>query len=519
MKSLFAYIRVSTTKQGEHGVSLQEQRAAIERYAVQHGVAIAEWFEEVQTAAKRGRPVFARMLRLLQKGKANGVVIHKIDRSARNLKDWADLGELIDSGIEVHFAAESLDLHSRGGRLSADIQAVVAADYIRNLREETRKGFYGRLRQGLYPLGAPLGYLDQGRGKAKVPDPARAHLVKQAFTLYATRRFSLKALVAEMDARGLRNRGGKNVSLNGLSYLLNNPFYAGIIRLRTGETFAGIHEPLITKDVFDRVQGILRDKTNKKAIEHDFAYRRSFHCGYCNRTLIAERQKGHVYYRCHTADCQTKTVREEHVDAAVTKVIAHLTLNDGEVALLRQDAEAFLVNKESDSEGLRRSLQLRLDNIRVRLGRLTDALLDEAIDRDVFENRKLVLFMERRNIEGQLADLSGAAALRDNRLREYLELLSRASLQDEFRLPAERRDWLAEVTSNRAVLGKSVVVELQEPFHSVAEYLANHRCDLDRDRPRTLEALVSQIDAWIENTEKSAKSSAAASLERARKAA
>lgn len=149
MKSLYAYIRVSTTKQGEHGVSLQEQRAAIERYALQHGVEIAEWFEEIQTAAKRGRPVFARMLRLLQHGKAQGVVIHKIDRSARNLKDWADLGELIDRGIQVHLAAESLDLHSRGGRLSADIQAVVAADFIRNLREETRKGFYGRLRQGL----------------------------------------------------------------------------------------------------------------------------------------------------------------------------------------------------------------------------------------------------------------------------------------------------------------------------------------------------------------------------------
>ncbi len=53
---------------------------------------------------------------------------------------------------EVHFANESLDLQSRGGRLSADIQAVVAADYIRNLREETRKGFYGRLKQGLCPM-------------------------------------------------------------------------------------------------------------------------------------------------------------------------------------------------------------------------------------------------------------------------------------------------------------------------------------------------------------------------------
>src|SRR5271170_7341091 len=105
------------------------------------------------------------MLKMLRSGKVRGVLIHKIDRSARNMKDWAERGELIDQGVEVHFVNESLDLASRGGRLSADIQAVVAADYIRNLREESRKGFYGRIKQGLFPLPAPVGYLDMGQGK------------------------------------------------------------------------------------------------------------------------------------------------------------------------------------------------------------------------------------------------------------------------------------------------------------------------------------------------------------------
>ncbi|TAL04104.1 MAG: recombinase family protein, partial [Rhodospirillaceae bacterium] len=144
MKSLFAYIRVSTVRQGERGSSLQEQRSAIEVYARKHNLVIAEWFEEMETAAKQGRPTFLRMLAALKRGRARGVIIHKIDRGARNLKDWSNLGELIDSGVEVHFAHESLDMNSRGGRLAADIQAVVAADFIRNLRQETRKGFYGR---------------------------------------------------------------------------------------------------------------------------------------------------------------------------------------------------------------------------------------------------------------------------------------------------------------------------------------------------------------------------------------
>src|SRR5258708_10868791 len=151
MKPLYAYTRVTTGKQGERGSSPQEQKAAIENYARRHGMTISRWFEERETAAKRGRTMFNTMLRALAKGEAAGVIIHKIDRSARNLRDWADLGELIDRGVEVHFAHESIDLQSRGGRLSADIQAVVAADFIRNLRQEIRKGFLGRLKQGLYP--------------------------------------------------------------------------------------------------------------------------------------------------------------------------------------------------------------------------------------------------------------------------------------------------------------------------------------------------------------------------------
>jgi site-specific DNA recombinase len=304
MKKFFGYIRVSTAKQGEHGVSLQEQHDAITRYAERNALEIGEWFEERETAAKRGRPVFNRMLRLLKQGRADGVIIHKIDRSARNLKDWADLGELIDQGIEVHFANESLDLHSRGGRLSADIQAVVAADYIRNLREETRKGFYGRLKQGIYPLPAPLGYLDMGAGKVKEPDPRRAPLVRRAFEMYGSGRYNLDDLVEEMFRLGLRNRNGGRVTRTGLSVLLNSPFYMGLIRLRrTGETFLGSHPPLISKSLFDRVQKILEGRFNTRTQKHDFLLRRLFTCKLCGYSLIGEMQKGHVYYRCHSKDC------------------------------------------------------------------------------------------------------------------------------------------------------------------------------------------------------------------------
>ena len=145
MGTYFAYARVSTPRQGERGVSLPEQRSAIERYARSHGLEITRWFEERQSASQTGRPEFFEMLRLLRRRIVQGVIIHKIDRSVRNLEDWADVGKLVDAGVEIHFANENVDLKTVAGRLSADIQAVVAAHYSRNLREEVKKGLYGKI--------------------------------------------------------------------------------------------------------------------------------------------------------------------------------------------------------------------------------------------------------------------------------------------------------------------------------------------------------------------------------------
>lgn len=88
------------------------------------------------------------MLRQLRRVNAKSVIIHKIDRAARNPKDWAMFSELPDIGVDVFVATESLDFNLHGGRLTADIQAVIAADYIRNLREVTVKDLTGGSNKG-----------------------------------------------------------------------------------------------------------------------------------------------------------------------------------------------------------------------------------------------------------------------------------------------------------------------------------------------------------------------------------
>jgi DNA invertase Pin-like site-specific DNA recombinase len=495
MKTYFGYIRVSTARQGERGVSLQEQRDAISRYSDRHQLEISRWFEERETAAKRGRPIFNEMLRLLRSGKSNGVMIHKIDRSARNMKDWAELGELMDGGVEVHFVNESLDLASRGGRLSADIQAVVAADYIRNLREESKKGFYGRIKQGLFPLPAPVGYLDVGQGKPKEPDAIKAPLVRRAFQLYATGSWTLEPLCEEMYRSGLRNRRGGAVSLNGLSTILNNPFYIGLIRLMsTGETFQGIHEPLIGKSLFDRVQLVLQGKFAARSQIHDFPFRRILNCGYCGYALIGERQKGHVYYRCHTKACLTKAVREEGIEPKFLNALEPLCFDEEEHMILLEklgEVKKSLIEQWEAETGANR---LRLSQLQERLDRLADAYIDRLIDKETFEARKATAMMEQKTIQEKIAQPQSAVV---DRLLKFLELAGDAYLLYQTSISTEKRDLLKIVTSNRTVTGKNIAVTLQDPFLDVANRYITSNGRAYRGRPRTLDAMLKKLMAWF----------------------
>jgi site-specific DNA recombinase len=404
MKTYYAYIRVSTTRQGVEGVSLQEQRRAILEYASKRGLIIASWFEEQESAAKRGRPVFTKLVSLLKAKKSAGIIIHKIDRGSRNLRDWADIGELMDRGVEVHFAHESIDLHTRSGRLSADILAVVAADYIRNLREETIKGINGRLRQGLFPFCAPVGYVNHGGGKVKTIDPVSGPLIRAAFELYATRRYSLKALETELYARGLRTKNGKVVHLSHLSLILRNPFYMGLIRLRgRNETYAGIHEPLVSSSTYNSVQLMLSGKRSYLRHQNQCRFRLLVRCEHCGLFIVGERKKGHVYYRCHRKLCPVTCIREERFESAIIEILKRINIAPDEEPIVRDVLNTFRHQESEISRKLQRDLEDKFQHIQQSIKILLQKFLDDKISKEVFDSGHTSLLEQRKACEEKVA--------------------------------------------------------------------------------------------------------------------
>jgi len=473
MEDYFAYIRVSTVKQGQHGVSLQEQRSEIQRYADREHLKICEWFEEQVTAAKAGRPKFNAMMKRLQAQEAAGVILHKVDRGTRNFRDWADMGELSELGVTVRIAAESLDLSSRSGRLAADIQVVIAADYIRNLRDETRKGFYGRLKQGLYPLPAPTGYLDKGGGKPKEVDPYKGPLVAAAFDLYASGAYSLERLREEMAERGLTSHRGKPLSKSMIGRMLNNPFYTGLMLIAsTNELFKGVHEPLVAPLTFRTVQRLLASKSVDKVCLHNFTYKRLLTCRKCQRFLIGERQKGRVYYRCRGRHCAGHCVREDALNVQVEALLSRIRLSREEAQTLRSEYGKLRAAREQRAAERRKVLDLRIESLKRSLDRLTDLLLDETISEDVYRARMERFHFEIAQTEHDREELSAKSGENQDLCEKVCELAQSAQLSQISANSAQNRELLKETCANLFVDRKNLSIELFPAYQA----LANRPC-------------------------------------------
>jgi len=489
---------VSTQKQGE-GVSLDAQKEAITVFASRQNLSVTKWFEEKESAAKSGRPVFNAMLKQLRRGAATGLIMHKIDRSARNPRDWVAISDLSDAGIDVYFATESLDFRSRGGRLTADIQAVIAADYIRNLSQEARKGINGRLKQGIYPFPAPIGYIDQGSGKPKTLDLIRAPLVRKLFDLYLTGDFSIRTLHLKMVELGLTTRGNRPISRRSVENILRNPYYCGLMRNgRTGEVFPGVHETLISAKELQRVTEIKSGRYTKKQTRHEHLLRRLFTCAVCQGSLSPERQKGHVYYRCHTVGCPTKTVREEGLDEAILNALISYELSDSDHARMEADYESWKEHRGFQSE--LRSLDLRMKSTESRLDRLTDLYLDGKIGQTMHDRKHERLLIEIAKLKEDRLEMANRSASDQDR-RKFFELMKSLAALYISATPSEKRVLVENCFSNRQWNGKSVDLEPSNLIHEAQNGLCVPYGGPIRDTIRTFlkifEKEVPRVDGMI----------------------
>jgi site-specific DNA recombinase len=263
-------------------------------------------YVDVETAKHTGRTNFEELVRYLRSHRNIRIVlVEKTDRLYRNLKDWVTLDEL---DIEIHLVKEGVVL-SRDSKSSEKfvhgIKVLMAKNYIDNLSEEARKGQLEKAEQGIWPSKAPLGYRNiTGLDGKKViePDSKFAGTITHLFGWYATGTLSLKQLAAEAQSAGLvyRRTGGPLPTSN-LHAILRNRLYTGDFDW-IGRRYVGRHQPLVSRELWDRVQGVLDGRHASKSgrkTKRGFAFSGLIKCGHCGCALVGElKKKRYVYYHC-----------------------------------------------------------------------------------------------------------------------------------------------------------------------------------------------------------------------------
>jgi DNA invertase Pin-like site-specific DNA recombinase len=210
-----AYLRVSTEKQADRGVSLEAQRAKAEAYAQLYDLELVEVIVDAGVSAKTlDRPGLQRALTLLRSGQAEALLVAKLDRLTRSV---VHLGEL----LEEYFAGgkwallsvgEQIDTRSAAGRLVLNILASVSQWEREAIGERTSTALQHKAARGEYTGGrAPFGHRVSADGTQLEPDPAEQSVIEFARGLRA-QQASLREVAAELEGRGMRSRTGKTFS-------------------------------------------------------------------------------------------------------------------------------------------------------------------------------------------------------------------------------------------------------------------------------------------------------------------
>jgi hypothetical protein len=276
--------------------------------------------------------------------------------------------------------------------------------YVDNLSENVRRGIRQKLRRGEWPNYARIGYVNNLKTKKIEIDNVIAPKIKQIFEQYSTGEYTLDRLALYAESIGLMGRHkNKRITKSNIVRILTNPIYYGVIRYN-GEVFAGIHEHIISKELFDKVQEIYKNKSRPKAIKHKFFFTGLFKCPTCGCMITAEKQKGFVYYRCtkKKEECNSGYVREEKlvkkIDEQIRKVIADESLIKYLKGRIENEKQTLSASVEQEAKELDKKIN-EIDN---KTNRLLDLYLENTISKRDFSKKKEFMLEEKLRLEQRL---------------------------------------------------------------------------------------------------------------------
>jgi DNA invertase Pin-like site-specific DNA recombinase len=454
----------------------------------------------------------------IRNGERAGLIAWHPDRLSRNEVDASTLTYLLRTGEleDLKFATYHFENNSPEGIWM--LQMALSQSQYESAKKgrDVKRGLEQKAKMGYYPAPAPLGYKNdkyEERGKKKVyTDNERFPLLRKMVDLMLTGDYTPPQIWRiATDEWGLRSLNGKKISRSNFYNIFTRPFYYGEFEypVGSGKWYTGLHEPLMSRDEYDRIQFLLGRKGNPRPKVHrDIAFRGPIRCGECGALITAEEKTKklasggfahYTYYHCtkkKDPNCSQKAIEEKELEKQIAKELAKLNIpadfTTWAVSRLKEangkeitDREQIFGNQRRDYDACVR----KIDN-------LIDMRAGSEIDEHEFRSRKETLLAEKARLKALLGDT-------DKRIDTWLEIAERGFNFAEkapvaFRKASEKkqlqvkREIFSALGYNYTLTGGKLTISLDNllfPIESVAEEARtiSARLELEKQQGNTMD--------------------------------
>ena len=506
-KRAVIYLRVSTRDQAKRGgeaegFSIPAQREACHRKAKSLGAEVIEEFIDAGESAKSAqRPELQRMLTYVKHNTIQLVIVHKVDRLARNRMDDVQINfEIQQAGAQLVSCSENID-ETPSGMLLHGIMSSIAEFYSQNLATEAKKGMTQKAKSGGTPGRAPFGYINTTQRTAKgrevrtvVTDPDRAHWVSWMYERYATGEWTIGMLRDELKTHGVTTlarpkQPARPLTTSMVHAILSNPYYTGLV-IFGGATYQGRHQPLISTELWSKVEAIRHGRSHAKekpAIRTHYL-KGSLFCGQCGSPLSYEISRNRLgnyyqYFYClgrqaRKNGCTFVAIQAHHAEQLVEDHWATITLPDKTLTTVRELVIAHLDTILKEHNHQAHQAETTLAEATAHSERLMQAYYAGAIDTELLRKEQDRLRTSQVAAERQLRHLQTSRDKLHTALDQCLSVLHNGQQQYLAATDNSRRDL------NQAVFDK---IYLDDDEITNSHHKAVYHYLLDSNLPAVLE--------------------------------
>ena len=417
MKKVALYVRVSSQEQAQN-FSIDAQKDKLINYCKAKSWNIYDIYTDAGwSGANLDRPGIQKLIKDLKD--IDVVLVYKLDRLSRSQKDTLYLieEEFLKNDVDFVSLSESFDTTTPFGKAMIGILSVFAQLERETIKERTRLGKEKRAKEGLYRGGGnvPHGYKYIEETEELIIDEYEANHVREIFRLYTEKNYGYQRIATALNEMGYKKVNGVDWQINAVKRILLNPVYKGHIEYK-GESYPGLHKPLVSDETFETVQKIMNKRGGKRSLKTRYLLTSLLKCGHCGarmRGTWTSQYKGSsriYYYQCYSPagrptymvkdpNCPSRHIPISIIDDYVVDEIKRRSFEK------EKFKEHFYKNLEKDDSQVNiAALESRVDELDTQISKLMDLYQYGNIPAQELSKRIETLYNDKKKLENTVKE-------------------------------------------------------------------------------------------------------------------